>query len=259
MPRASARLQRKRSQGEATTGATSKRPRRNQQPSQPTIFPSVQSAVTSVDLSTSSPSFNNDLISRLADAVTQRLRQENQPSLTALQSADTPVMEIPATIPSTPPCLPSHSLPVLESAVQASHLATQPAVSQGEPSDPFISSSLSLDARVSEKIRAKIWNQEYVDFGSLLVNPIGQSRFQLTVSNAESGQLPSLRLEINHFRNHRRTTRILVIRVRILLTKPAYSRLRIFVSRKNDYSYIFSISLGIVPFDKNFNINETKN
>ena len=163
--------------------------------SQPTIFPSVQSAVTSDDLSTSSPSFNNDLISRLADAVTQRLRQENQPSLTALQSADTPVMEIPATIPSTPPCLPSHSLPALESTVQASHLATQPAVSPGEPSDPFISSSPSLDARVSEKIRAKIWNQEYVDFGSLLVNPIGQSRFQLTVSNAESGQLPSLCLE----------------------------------------------------------------
>ena len=228
MPRASARLQRKRSQGEVTTGATPKGPRRNQQHSQPTIFPSVQSAVTSVDLSTSSPSFNNDLISPLADAVTQRLWQENQPSLTALQS----------TIPSTPPCLPSHSLPLLESAVQASHLATQPAVSQGEPSDPFISSSLSLDARVSEKIRAKIWNQEYVDFGSLLVNPIGQSRFQLTVSNAESGQLPSLCLEINHFRNHRRRTRILMIRVRILLTKPAYSRLRIFVSRKNDYSYI---------------------
>ena len=195
MPRASARLQRKRSQGEATTSATSKRPRRNQQPSQPTIFPSVQSAVTSVDLSTSSPSFNNDLISHLADAVTQRLRQENQPSLTALQSADTPVMEIPATIPSTPPCLPSHSLPVLESAVQASHLATQPVVSPGEPPDPFISSSLSLDARVSEKIRAKIWNQEYVDFGSLIVNPIGQSRSQLKVTNAESGQLPSLCLE----------------------------------------------------------------
>ena len=177
------------------TGATSKRPRQNREPSQPTIFASVRSAVSSVDLSTSSPSFNSDLISRLADAVTQRLRQENQPSLTALQSADTPVMEIPATIPSTPPCLPSHSLPLLESAVQASHLVTQPAVSLGEPSDPFISSSLSLDARVSEKIRAKIWNQEYVDFGSLLVNPIGQSRFQLTVSNAESGQLPSLCLE----------------------------------------------------------------
>ena len=89
----------KRSQGEAMTGATSKRPRQNREPSQPTIFASVRSAVSSVDLSTSSPSFNSDLISRLADAVTQRLRQENQPSLTALQSADTPVMEIPATIP----------------------------------------------------------------------------------------------------------------------------------------------------------------
>ena len=196
MPRASARLQSKRPQGEATTGATTSiRPRRNQQPSQPIIFQSVQTAVTSDDLSISSPSFTNDLVSRLADAVTQRLRQENQPSLTALQSADTPVMEIPATIPSTPPCLPSHSLASLESAVQASHLATQPAVSPGEPSDPFISSSLSIDARVCEKIRAKIWNQECVDFGSLLVNPIGESRFQLTVSNAASGQLPSLCLE----------------------------------------------------------------
>ena len=113
MPRALSRLQPKRSQGEAMTGATSKRPRRNRQPSRPTIFPSVRSAVSSVDLCTSSPSFNNDLISRLADAVTQHLRQENQPSLTVLQSADTRVMEIPATIPSTPPCLPSYSLPVL--------------------------------------------------------------------------------------------------------------------------------------------------
>ena len=137
----------KRSQGEAMTGATSKRLRQNREPSQPTIFASVRSAVSSVDLSTSSPSFNSDLISRLADAVTQRLRQENQPSLTALQSADSAVMQIPATMPSTPPCLPSHSLPVLESAVQASNLAAQPAVSPGEPSDPFISSSLSLDAR----------------------------------------------------------------------------------------------------------------
>ena len=79
--------------------------------------------------------------------------------------------------------------------MQASHLATQPAVSPGEPPDPFISSSLSLDARGSEKIRAKIWNQEYVDFGSLIVNPIGQIRSQLTVTKAESGQLPSLCLE----------------------------------------------------------------
>ena len=94
MPRESARLQRKRPQGEARTDTTSKRRRRNQQPSQPTIFQSVQSAVTSDDLSTSSPSFASDLISRLTDAITQRLRQENQPSLTALQSADTPVIYI---------------------------------------------------------------------------------------------------------------------------------------------------------------------
>ena len=94
MPRTLARLQHKRPQGKATTGPTSKQPGQNQQPSQFTNFQSVRSAVTS-----------DDLISRLADTVTQCRRQENRPSLTARQSADTPVMEIPATLPSTPPCL----------------------------------------------------------------------------------------------------------------------------------------------------------
>ena len=49
--------------------------------------------------------------------------------------------------------------------------------------------------------------------------------------------------------------------MRILLTKPAFSE-RFFFSRKNDYIYIFWISLDEkkkVPFDKNLNINETKN
>ena len=152
MPRTLARLQHKRPQGKATTGPTSKQPGQNQQPSQFTNFQSVRSAVTS-----------DDLISRLADTVTQCRRQENRPSLTARQSADTPVMEIPATLPSTPPCLLSHSLPALEGVMQASHLATEPAVSPGGTLDPFMSSSLPLDIHISEKIRTKIWNQENVD------------------------------------------------------------------------------------------------
>ena len=111
MSRVLARLQLKRPQGEASTGTKSQKPRQNQQPSQPPTFQSVQSAVTSDDLISSSPSLTNDLISHLADAVMQRLRQENQPFLTALLSANTPVMEILAIIPSTPSSLLGHSLP----------------------------------------------------------------------------------------------------------------------------------------------------
>lgn len=37
--------------------------------------------------------------------------------------------------------------------------------------DQSVSFSLPLDARVSDKIRAKIWNEEYIDFETLIANP----------------------------------------------------------------------------------------
>ena len=191
MPRVSARLQGKRSQSEVVNRAAPKRSRQNEAPGLPQ---SADSAISTSALP--STSFTDDMISRLADAVTQRLRQEQSlPSSSTPMSTNTFVREIPAASPSIPPCPPSTSIPSLESAVQSSVVAAQPAFSPGEPSDPFISSSLSIDARVSEKIRTKIWNHEYVDFGSLLVKPATQSRYQVTVSSADSGQPPSLCLE----------------------------------------------------------------
>ena len=66
--------------------------------------------------------------------------------------------------------------------------------------------------------------------------------------------------ERNHFRNHRRT-RILVIRMRILLTKPAFSERFFFFKKKWLHLHILNLIRWkkIVPFDKNLNINETKN
>ena len=60
MPRALSRLQRKRSQGEAMNGATFKRPRRNRQPSQPTIFP--QFGVQSLQLTCPHPPRRSTMI-----------------------------------------------------------------------------------------------------------------------------------------------------------------------------------------------------
>ena len=40
------------------------------------------------------------------------------------------------------------------------------------PTELFFSRSLAIDARVSEKLRAKIWSDEFFEFSSLLSNPV---------------------------------------------------------------------------------------
>lgn len=64
-----------------------------------------------------------------------------------------------------------------------------------QPQDPFTSINLPVDARVAMKLKTKIWQQEYIDFGSLLVNPTLDGKFQLTIHNSNEGLSPSLALE----------------------------------------------------------------
>ena len=52
-----------------------------------------------------------------------------------------------------------------------------------------------MDVRVSEKIKTKIWANEYIDFGSLLVNPLFENKYQVTFQNPQGGLTPSLCLE----------------------------------------------------------------
>ena len=51
------------------------------------------------------------------------------------------------------------------------------------PETLFSSPSLPIDARVSDKVRGKIWNNEFIDFGVLLPNPITEGKFQITISS----------------------------------------------------------------------------
>jgi hypothetical protein len=64
-----------------------------------------------------------------------------------------------------------HAASVVQVSIDAAHFALS-----GErptlPSQIFQSISLPIDSRVSAKVRAKIWNREYVDFGTLLGNPM---------------------------------------------------------------------------------------
>ena len=46
------------------------------------------------------------------------------------------------------------------------------------------------------KLTSKIWNEEFIDFGSLLVNPVWDGKFQLIVQNIEGDLSPSLAIEL---------------------------------------------------------------
>ena len=56
-------------------------------------------------------------------------------------------------------------------------------------------SALPVDVRVSEKLKSKIWANEYIDFGSLLVNPLFENKYHVTFQNPQGGLTPSLSLE----------------------------------------------------------------
>ncbi|XP_048580122.1 uncharacterized protein LOC125561066 [Nematostella vectensis] len=90
---------------------------------------------------------------------------------------------------------------IVEEAIAAARAAHtgQPAM-QGTgpaamPGNLFSSPSLPVDARVSDKLKAKIWQNEFVEFGLLLANPILEGKYQLTLSASQNGAMPALNVE----------------------------------------------------------------
>ena len=150
-----------------------------------------------------SPAFIETLITKVADEVSRRLSTaENPPSRPP--TAPSNLQEVP--VNSTGGQSSQVPADLIASRVVQGSLATVsnavtgllPSTSEGPPPLPgqcFQSVGLPVDARVSDKLREKIWKDEFIDFGSLLANPVLANRFQLTVHNAESGPLPSLCIE----------------------------------------------------------------
>ena len=58
-----------------------------------------------------------------------------------------------------------------------------------------MSVTLPIDARIPAKIRGKIIQNEFVDFGSLLVHPAFEDKFRITLQPSQEGSSPSLALE----------------------------------------------------------------
>ena len=68
--------------------------------------------------------------------------------------------------------------------------------SSAEPAQIFHSSGLPLDSRVSAKLKGKIWNEEFVAFGSLLsLSNTEHEKFQISFMNSEASLPASFCLE----------------------------------------------------------------
>ena len=79
-------------------------------------------------------------------------------------------------------------------SVHSSLAGESPSTGAFQPKDIFTSVNLPVDARVPLKLKTKIWNNEFIDFGLLLANQFAEGKYQLTI-NPGDGSSPSLALE----------------------------------------------------------------
>ena len=150
-----------------------------------------------------SSQFMETLVNRVADEVFCQLAPAPTPPAPTVPTSD--LQEVPAgpianhTAPTPVDALARNivqgnlqkeAAAITGLAQQSSH-TTAPHI----PGQLFQSVSLPVDARLSDKLRTKIWGQEYVDFGSLLTNQVLDNQYQITVQNAASDTAPSLCIE----------------------------------------------------------------
>lgn len=184
MPRRSSRVQSlKRASSLAVVDVArpqrAKRPRK-QATSSVVAVPASPSPTLPLGESTSAPAssgMTDELVNRISNLVTQRVTRELGSVL------NIPIHEPPA--PSTPvPTIQNSSVHADLIEVPATQAAPIPA--SGELANPFMSSSLPIDCRVTDKTKQKIWAHEYVDFGSLLINPTAPPRYKVSLDSQEA-------------------------------------------------------------------------
>ena len=155
------------------------------------------SAVPSTPVALSSDLIDQ-LVSRVTVEVTKQISSllpgphHNSASLT-----EVPLVDPAGLVPPTADAVVADA--VVQDVIQQTHvsLTGEPGVtpSSSLPSELFTSVSVPVDARVPLKLKSKIWNHEYIDFGHLLVNPTLEGKFQLTLQNSDATSSPSLSFE----------------------------------------------------------------
>ncbi|XP_032225483.2 uncharacterized protein LOC116608335 [Nematostella vectensis] len=138
--------------------------------------------------STESATLVADIVRRVTAEVTQTVTSEvTRQLLPLIQQAQT------AAIPDNPPVLPLEPLPA--AIVEDSISSIQNALSGMEPNQSFLSIGVPIDHRVSVKLRSKIWNNEFIDFGLLIDSSVKADRFQITLSSVDESDRPSVCFE----------------------------------------------------------------
>ena len=184
---------------------------------QPTTTNQGQSSMVTTDQSASIPSAASaepqplslppgvldQLVAQVADEVTRRLSPLEDTSTTSVSSASVSSALSEVSLVSTSPA-PTSAVPVPGTSVTPPGMAgaivwgslntTQTSLSREAqvPTQLFSSPSLPIDARESENLRAKIWNNEYFDFSALLSNPVFEDKYEVIISNSDKEKFPSL-------------------------------------------------------------------
>ena len=136
-------------------------------------------------------------MSTVTSEVTRRLTPHHQAELSDVV-VQAPVVAMGASSSTEQPAI----VPgIVEDALQSVHsaVAGEPSSYSAMPSQPYEYIHLPLDSRITTKLKNKIWNDEYIDFGSLLSNPGAvDNKFQLSVKTSDDGLHPSLSFEPVH-------------------------------------------------------------
>uniref|UniRef100_A0A8W8JFT3 Uncharacterized protein n=1 Tax=Magallana gigas TaxID=29159 RepID=A0A8W8JFT3_MAGGI len=73
----------------------------------------------------------------------------------------------------------------IQETVEAAIVNQSDKITSGRSSSGFVSTSVSIEARVPDKLKSKIWSKQYVDCGSLLLrNKQGKEKLPLQVENS---------------------------------------------------------------------------
>lgn len=195
----------------ATTASAALVPRRSRRNASSTFSPPheepTQSVTPAVSTSASAIQLPADLVQSLVFTVTEEVKKQLKSLLPPQPSAATDVLEMPIGI--TNSASQSAASPLLESAspailvpgaIASAHASITgepqllPTICPSNPSQIFQSSSLPIDSRVSAKVKTKIWNEEFVDFGNLSSSP-HEDKYRISFQNFDPLRPASVFLE----------------------------------------------------------------
>ena len=165
------------------------------------VITTVAPAVSLPTPTTRQAALPEDLITTLVSLVTTAVTQQLSALLPSPSAAPTTNSPSSSTMyPVVQSVSSDHAATLVQDALGDVHstLSGQPRpfnLTEQLPTQPFHSASLPLDARVPEKIKEKIWKEEFVDFGVLLSNPHPTARYELNVRPSPAGHPASLVLE----------------------------------------------------------------